>query len=809
MSWSRGRWVCPDDRQLKFRARLNKGWSQKTKSFECLWPHYSNTAVNRSTQQPPLLTENERQMIIQVNLVKSKSRVSALDSLTDTSMGTKETVIQRDEALDLSEQKRVGRLVERLKNVKQNVSSATSRQRSGCGIRCRMNGRCVCSCGLCGDKFGMLGASGNLCKDCRKYVCQKCGIEITKPNLLEGSSNADEEGSKASTRGSFRFLQEQAVVFRQRIIQWSHGNAHRKYLCLICAETREMWMRSGGWFFKSIPKFIPPKKKERGWTSTWAIKTSQNKSSESTDQQDTSSDDETGRLSMTRGHPISPTNLPNNRTPTKSTISSPVPSNTSSTPSTPRGKSSGSSPSGYRENGPDRLNKPCLSQGGQLSPTGSKGTLRSSVSGRSPLQQRVSFVDDEKTNEAENDEVEAVEESSKNTSIYLSRSRGPKIQSLRVKTPLTTTSAEQVREENKHLEINAERNGNKSCQDQDSSSGDTRKNSQVVSPKIQTPEYPQETGQDYGTLEVFLRYDPADQCLRCRVECASGLMPMDIDGYADPFCRLNILPVKKATMSRLVRTKAVHRTLNPEFHQTVNFNRTSETDIATKALHILISQEDPFGEDFLGEARFPLHELRPYETRHYKVSLQEHYQVDNEEDTWGMCLSCRGVIQVSLNYCTRRRALLVTVHRAANLLPMGKDDLSDPFVKLALVEDANDKLRQQLPDSSIARATAKKITTKKKVERSSQCTSIRRKTMNPEWNEEFSFAIASTELTKLTLCLSVWDKVFLKRNNYMGGLMLGCGSKGARLRHWIETINSPDHRHLAWHNLAKINVPME
>ncbi|XP_014478223.1 PREDICTED: rabphilin-3A-like isoform X2 [Dinoponera quadriceps] len=784
MAWSRGRWVCPDDRQLKFRARLNKGWSQKTKSFECLWPHYSNTTVTRGTQQPYLLTENERQMIIQV--------------------------IQRDEALDLSEQKRVGRLVERLKNVKQNVLSATSRQRSGCGIRCRVNGRCVCSCGLCGDRFGtVLGASGNLCKDCRKYVCQKCGIEITKPNPLEGSDSADGEGSKVPMRGSFRFLQEQAMVFRQRIIQWSHGNAHRKYLCLICAETREIWMRSGGWFFKSMPKFIPPKKKERGWTSTWAIGR-QNKSSESTDQQDSSSDDETGGgLSMARGRPISPTNLPCNRTPIKSTISSPVPSSISS-PSTPRGKPSGSSPLGHRENGPDRLSKPCLSQGGQLSPTGSKGTLRSTASGRSPLQQRVSFVDDEKDNEAEVDlQEEAVEEASKNVPVHLNRSKGPKVQSLRIRTPTATTSVEQSRETDWHLEVNAERDASKPCQDQDSSSSDTHRNSQVVSPKIQTPEYPQETGQDYGTLEVFLRYDPADQCLRCRVECANGLIPMDIEGLADPFCKLNILPVKKATMSKLVRTRAVHRTLNPEFHQTVNFNRTTEADIASKALHVLISQEDPFGEDFLGEARFPLHELRPYETRHYKVSLQQHYQVDNEEDTWGMCLSCRGVIQVSLNYCTRRRALLVTVHRVANLLPMGKDELSDPFVKLALVENANDKLRQQLSDSSTARATVKRVSGKKKVERSPQCTSIKRKTMNPEWNEEFSFVTASTELTRLTLCLSVWDKVFLKRNNYMGGLMLGCGSKGARLQHWIDTINTPDHRHLAWHNLAKINVPME
>lgn len=216
---------------------------------------------------------------------------------------------------------------------------------------------------------------------------------------------------------------------------------------------------------------------------------------------------------MARGHPISPTNLPSSRTPTKSTISSPVPSSTS-TPSTPRGKPSGSSPLAYRENGSDRLNKPCLSQGGQVSPTGSKGTLRSTASGKSSLQQRVSFVDDEKTDEAEDNEEETVEETSKNAPVYLNRSKGLKVQSLRyvthttrrdrawekklrklfssrrVRTPAAATSAEQSREANKHPEMNAERDeASKSCQDQDSSSSDTRKNSQAVSPK--TPEYPQ------------------------------------------------------------------------------------------------------------------------------------------------------------------------------------------------------------------------------------------------------------------------------------------------------------------------------
>lgn len=29
-------------------------------------------------------------------------------------------------------------------------------------------------------------------------------------------------------------------------------------LCLICSETREVWKKSGAWFFKSFPKFVLP-----------------------------------------------------------------------------------------------------------------------------------------------------------------------------------------------------------------------------------------------------------------------------------------------------------------------------------------------------------------------------------------------------------------------------------------------------------------------------------------------------------------------------------------------------------------------
>ncbi|GLH01751.1 Rabphilin-3A [Gryllus bimaculatus] len=53
--------------------------------------------------------------------------------------------------LELTEQERVGRLVERLENMKRNALGNGTNQ-----------------CVLCGDSFGMLGAPSLLCHDCKK-----------------------------------------------------------------------------------------------------------------------------------------------------------------------------------------------------------------------------------------------------------------------------------------------------------------------------------------------------------------------------------------------------------------------------------------------------------------------------------------------------------------------------------------------------------------------------------------------------------------------------------------------------------------
>ncbi|XP_067864294.1 rab effector Noc2-like isoform X2 [Heptranchias perlo] len=155
-------WVCPNDRQLALRAKLQTGWSV----------HTNETDKQRRNQ---ILTKNEVEVILDV--------------------------IKRAERLELVEQNRIGRLVERLENMKKNVI-----------------GNGLSQCLLCGEQLGFLGSTSVFCQDCRKKVCVKCGIE---------------------TLGS------------QRRPVW---------LCKLCSEGREIWKRSGAWFYKGLPKYILPLK---------------------------------------------------------------------------------------------------------------------------------------------------------------------------------------------------------------------------------------------------------------------------------------------------------------------------------------------------------------------------------------------------------------------------------------------------------------------------------------------------------------------------------------------------------------------
>uniref|UniRef100_A0A1B0C8V4 RabBD domain-containing protein n=1 Tax=Lutzomyia longipalpis TaxID=7200 RepID=A0A1B0C8V4_LUTLO len=76
------------------------------------------------------------------------------------------SVIKRNEALEIAERQRIGMMVDRLEKLKQRATN--------CGPR---------NCRLCGQSFGLLSLSKQICVDCQHQVCSKCAIELTTKTL--------------------------------------------------------------------------------------------------------------------------------------------------------------------------------------------------------------------------------------------------------------------------------------------------------------------------------------------------------------------------------------------------------------------------------------------------------------------------------------------------------------------------------------------------------------------------------------------------------------------------------------------------
>jgi len=174
--------VCPNDRQLQLRAKLNSGWSFRT----CRSP----TTCSGSPALPSA-TAATRSTSVPASVIGSPQ--SAAPTLRDEEIERIKKVLERAQRIDLLEKERVGKLIDRLENMKKHATGNGSSQ-----------------CVLCADGFGMLGASYVSCVDCHKSVCNKCSIE---------------------------------TMFNQQMIS----------LCKICSENRELWKKSGAWFFRSLP----------------------------------------------------------------------------------------------------------------------------------------------------------------------------------------------------------------------------------------------------------------------------------------------------------------------------------------------------------------------------------------------------------------------------------------------------------------------------------------------------------------------------------------------------------------------------
>ncbi|KAG8009997.1 Protein kinase C alpha type [Nibea albiflora] len=100
----------------------------------------------------------------------------------------------------------------------------------------------------------------------------------------------------------------------------------------------------------------------------------------------------------------------------------------------------------------------------------------------------------------------------------------------------------------------------------------------------------------------------------------------------------------------------------------------------------------------------------------------------------------------SLLYGLIHQGMKCSMREARNLMPMDPNGLSDPYVKLKLIPDPKSHSKQK--------------------------TKTIRSTLNPVWNESFTFSVRGHQWDR-RLSVEVWDWDRTSRNDFMGALSFG------------------------------------
>uniref|UniRef100_A0A3B1JNH4 Double C2 domain alpha n=1 Tax=Astyanax mexicanus TaxID=7994 RepID=A0A3B1JNH4_ASTMX len=269
-----------------------------------------------------------------------------------------------------------------------------------------------------------------------------------------------------------------------------------------------------------------------------------------------------------------------------------------------------------------------------------------------------------------------------------------------------------------------------------------------------------------GTLEFDVLYESATSSLHCTVLKAKGLKPMDFNGLADPYVKLHLLP--GACKANKLKTKIVKNTLNPVWNETLTYCGITEEDMYRKTLRVSVCDEDKLTHnEFIGESRVALRRVKPDQPKHFNVCLEHPPPVSAP--------SCVLVRKMDM-YFLPPGGLCVGVRRCAHLAAMDVNGFSDPYVKTYLKPDVKKKSKHK--------------------------TAVIKKTLNPEFNEEFFYEITFNELATKTLEVTVWDYDLGKSNDFIGGVSLGCHSQGDALQHWIDCLKNKGTKVERWHTLT-------
>ncbi|XP_067009980.1 synaptotagmin 1 isoform X2 [Anabrus simplex] len=268
-----------------------------------------------------------------------------------------------------------------------------------------------------------------------------------------------------------------------------------------------------------------------------------------------------------------------------------------------------------------------------------------------------------------------------------------------------------------------------------------------------------------GRLQYKLEYDFNSNSLAVTVIQAEDLPALDMGGTSDPYVKVYLLPDKK----KKFETKVHRKTLSPVFNETFTFKGVPYADAMNKTLVFAIFDFDRFSKhDQIGEVKVPLCQIDLAQT------IEEWRELQSVEGEGGQ-ENKLGDICFSLRYVPTAGKLTVVILEAKNLKKMDVGGLSDPYVKIALMQNG------------------KRLKKKK--------TSIKKCTLNPYYNESFTFEVPFEQIQKVNLMVTVVDYDRIGTSEPIGKVVLGYNASGTELRHWSDMLASPRRPIAQWHTL--------
>ncbi|NWW71534.1 DOC2B protein, partial [Climacteris rufus] len=640
-------------------------------------------------------------------------------------------VIRKAERLDMVEQQRIGRLVERLENMRKNAM-----------------GNGLSQCLLCGELLGLLGSSSVFCQDCKKKVCTKCGIE---------------------------------TVGAQKRPLW---------LCKICSEQREVWKRSGAWFYRGLPKYITPLKSS---SSSRAVELQPQPG------QGEAAVPEPESVGSSRSFPWARGKGWVLRAPQPRR----VPAGASLLPA--------SAAPGRNFPAPSPARSGLLRRG--LAATAACMTLRKGEKMTISIQEHMAI-----------DVCPGPIKPIKQISDYFPRfprglpaAVGRSSSALRPALSQPSVSPAEPRDEDEDVDQLFGAHG--------TTPAEQPAKSQAPEEVVDPEGYESDDCTTLGTLDFSLLYDQENNALHCTINKAKGLKPMDHNGLADPYVKLHLLP--GASKANKLRTKTLRNTLNPTWNETLTYYGITDEDMIRKTLSLGMCQGswestqkpalptwgDPARMGGVGLARGTL--AAPWEgmggiVRAAGVGTSWRIggwippcpnpqpqvvprlpllplslplllgafppQIDKTEDK---SLEERGRILISLKYSSQKQGLLVGIVRCAHLAAMDANGYSDPYVKIYLKPDEDKKSKHK--------------------------TAVKKKTLNPEFNEgaESPSSILHPSASPGTPGRAdTPPHLSLSLSLSQGGVVLGINAKGERLKHWFDCLKNKDKKIERWHTLT-------